>query len=88
MEDAATAEISRTQIWQWLQNQVVLEDGRMFNDQLFHTLFKDELNSIQQQVGNSLFETANYQNAIEIFYQLVTAEEFEEFLTTRAYQFV
>ncbi|WP_103072025.1 malate synthase A [Aquimarina sediminis] len=88
MEDAATAEISRTQIWQWLKNQVLLDDNRTFNNTLFHLLFDDELEVIKNQVGDSLFETANYQNAIDIFYQLVTAEEFEEFLTTRAYQYV
>ncbi|WP_109098138.1 malate synthase A [Aquimarina sp. AU58] len=88
MEDAATAEISRTQIWQWLQQEVVLEDSRTLNNSLFITLFKDELEVIKKQVGNALFETENYQNAIQIFEQLVTSDEFEEFLTTRAYQYI
>ncbi|WP_074407263.1 MULTISPECIES: malate synthase A [Aquimarina] len=88
MEDAATAEISRTQIWQWLQQEVVLEDGRTLNNSLFTTLFKDELEVIKKQVGNALFKTENYQNAIQIFEQLVTSDEFEEFLTTRAYQYI
>lgn len=88
MEDAATAEISRTQIWQWLQHEVVLEDGRTLNNSLFTTLFKDELEVIKKQVGNVLFETENYQNAIQIFEKLVTSDEFEEFLTTRAYQYI
>ncbi len=88
MEDAATAEISRTQIWQWLQQKVVLEDGRTFNNSLFTTLFIDEIEVIKKQVGNTLFETENYQNAIQIFEQLVTSDEFEEFLTTRAYQYI
>lgn len=88
MEDAATAEISRTQIWHWLQNEVALEDHRTFNNSLFNDLFKDELTVIQNQIGDSLFETENYQNAIQIFHQLVTAKEFEEFLTTIAYRYI
>lgn len=88
MEDAATAEISRTQIWQWLKNEVLLDDERTFNSTLFQKLFEDELNVIKNQVGDSLFETENYQNAIKIFFKLVTSEEFEEFLTTQAYQYL
>lgn len=88
MEDAATAEISRTQIWQWLQQEVTLDDGRTLNNSLFNSLFKDELKVIKKQVGSSLFETENYQNAIQIFEKLVTSDEFEEFLTNRAYQYI
>ncbi|WP_025742439.1 malate synthase A [Aquimarina pacifica] len=88
MEDAATAEISRTQIWQWLQNEVILEDGRRFDNQLFHHLFDNELTIIQEQIGDLLFESKNYQNAIQVFYDLVTDEKFEEFLTTRTYTYL
>ncbi|WP_282080440.1 malate synthase A [Aquimarina algiphila] len=88
MEDAATAEISRTQIWQWLKNEVLLDDGRTFDIILFQKLFEDELNIIKNQVGDSLFETENYQNAVQIFAKLVTSGEFEEFLTTQAYQYL
>ncbi|MDY8134714.1 malate synthase A [Aquimarina sp. 2201CG5-10] len=88
MEDAATAEISRTQIWQWLKNEVRLENGLRLNDKMFHMIFEDELNIIEKQVGKQLFESKNYQNAIQIFHSLVTAEEFEEFLTTRAYKYL
>ena len=51
MEDAATAEISRTQVWQWLKNEVSLEDGRVFNQSLFETLFSDEVEKLIVQVG-------------------------------------
>jgi malate synthase len=88
MEDTATAEISRTQIWQWLQKEVALEDGRTLSNSLFNILFKDELEVIKKKVGNSLFEAENYQNAIQIFEKLVTSDECEEFLTTRAYQYI
>ncbi|WP_103865485.1 malate synthase A [Aquimarina sp. I32.4] len=88
MEDAATAEISRTQIWQWLKNEVQLDDSRTFNNSLFQSIFKDELNVIQKQTGKVLFKTTHYQNAIQVFYDLVTSEEFEEFLTTKTYTYL
>ncbi len=88
MEDAATAEISRTQLWQWLKNEVTLEDGRTLNQTLFNDLFENELKIIKEQVGVQLFQTENYQNAISIFKELVISEEFEEFLTTTSYQYL
>lgn len=88
MEDAATAEISRTQIWHWLKNEIVLEDGRVFDNYLFETIFEEELQVIKKQTGDSLFTTKNYQNAVDIFYKLVTNTEFEEFLTNRAYMYI
>ena len=88
MEDAATAEISRTQVWQWLKNEVRLEDERTFNQELFDTLYEDELNIIKGQVGEQLFDSENYQNAIATFKNLVISDDFEEFLTTSAYQYL
>ncbi len=88
MEDAATAEISRTQLWQWLKNEVTLDDNRVLNQTLFDQLFENELNTIKEQVGDQLYETKNYQNAISIFKDLVVSEDFEEFLTTSAYNYL
>ncbi|GAA4275649.1 malate synthase A [Aquimarina mytili] len=89
MEDAATAEISRTQLWQWLKNEVTLEDKRILDQTLFNQLFENELRIIKDQVGEQLYNTENYQNAISIFKKLVVSEEeFEEFLTTSAYQYL
>ncbi|MFL1894977.1 malate synthase A [Aquimarina sp. 2-A2] len=88
MEDAATAEISRTQIWQWLQNKVALDDGRTFNQELYQTLLDDELNTIEQQVGAALFEKQTYQNAVQLFRDLVESNELDEFLTTKAYTYL
>ncbi|GAA3510007.1 malate synthase A [Aquimarina addita] len=88
MEDAATAEISRTQLWQWLKVEATLEDDRIMTQELFDVLFANELKIIKKQVGNKLFITENYQNAINIFKELVIAEEFEEFLTTKAYPYL
>ncbi|AXT52530.1 malate synthase A [Aquimarina sp. BL5] len=88
MEDAATAEISRTQIWQWLKNEVKMDNGLTLNENMFHMIFEDELKTVEKQAGKALFESKNYQNAIQIFYNLVTSEEFDEFLTTQAYKYL
>ena len=85
MEDAATAEISRTQIWQWLKNSVRLEDGRCFNMELYETILKDEVYKIVYQVGEINMHHTEFDVAIKLFDKLVIAEEFEEFLTLPAY---
>ena len=85
MEDAATAEISRTQIWQWLKNSVQLEDGRCFNMELYESIFKDEVYKIVYQVGEINMHHTKFDVAIKLFDKLVIAEEFEEFLTLPAY---
>ena len=85
MEDAATAEISRTQLWQWLKNEVELEDGRKFDQALYDTLFQDEVQGLKREFGEVL---PKLELAIEIFNKLVMADEFEEFLTLPAYQHI
>ena len=85
MEDAATAEISRTQVWQWLKNEVKLEDGRTFNDALFAEIFDDEIEKIIKEVGGDRIQNTKFKLAINLFKKLVTAEDFEEFLTLPAY---
>ncbi len=86
MEDAATAEISRTQVWQWLKNKVTLEDGRTFDTALYEGLFKDEVSKVKQAIAESKIENSKVDLATDLFNQLVTADEFEEFLTLPAYQ--
>jgi len=85
MEDAATAEISRTQVWQWLKNEVTLEDGRQFNEVLFRDIFDDEIEKIITEVGEDKLPKTKFKLAISLFEKLVTATEFEEFLTLPAY---
>ncbi|MBO9631515.1 MAG: malate synthase A [Chitinophagaceae bacterium] len=85
MEDAATAEISRTQVWQWLNNQVQLEDGRTFNHSLYEELRDDEIENIQSGVGSEAYQKGKFVEAICIFNRLVVQPEFEEFLTIPAY---
>ncbi|WP_138434120.1 malate synthase A [Winogradskyella algicola] len=86
MEDAATAEISRTQVWQWLKNEILLEDGRQFNKALFDEIFDDEVEKIIREVGEDKIKDTKFCDAIKLFKKLVTQENFEEFLTLSAYQ--
>jgi malate synthase len=88
MEDAATAEISRTQVWQWLKNEVKLEDGRLFTQGLFNEIFDNEVEKIITEVGQDHIVNTKFKLAIELFNKLVTAEDFEEFLTLPAYQYI
>jgi len=86
MEDAATAEISRTQVWQWLKNEVIIEDGRKFDRALFGYLFSDEVEKIVTEVTEEQIENTKFSEAVEIFKRLVTQNHFEEFLTLSAYK--
>ena len=88
MEDAATAEISRTQVWQWLKNEVKLEDGRKFNSELYRELFDDEVENIIAKFGKENINNSKFELAIDLFNRLVVSEKFEEFLTLPAYQYI
>ncbi|MFD2915228.1 malate synthase A [Psychroserpens luteus] len=88
MEDAATAEISRTQVWQWLKNEVKLEDGRLFTRTLFDDIFDNEVEKIITEIGQDNIVNTKFKLAIELFNKLVTQEKFEEFLTLPAYQYI
>lgn len=88
MEDAATAEISRTQLWQWLKNEVKLEDGRKFTIELYIELFDDEIEKIITEIGEVNIRNSKFELAIELFDKLVLTEKFEEFLTLPAYKYI
>ncbi|OUS17759.1 malate synthase A [Nonlabens dokdonensis] len=88
MEDAATAEISRTQVWQWLKNKAVLEDGRIFNNELFDTIFDEEIEKIILEVDEVNIPKTKFKLAFDLFYQLIKEDKFEEFLTLPAYQYI
>ncbi|WP_396595988.1 malate synthase A [Dokdonia sp. R86516] len=88
MEDAATAEISRTQIWHWIKNKAVLEDGKAFTKEYFNELFDEEVEKIITEVGSHKIKETQFENAFNLFKELVLAEDFEEFLTTPAYKFL
>ena len=82
MEDAATAEISRGQIWQWIQHAAELDDGRPITSDLYESLRDEELAALG---GTS---ESRFGDAVEILDQLVLNEEFTEFLTLPAYEYL
>ena len=88
MEDAATAEISRTQVWQWLKNQAKLNDGRTLTQEMVVEFEKEELENIKKYVGENRFEKGKFDLATKLFNELVFDENFEDFLTLKAYPFI
>ncbi|MBO9204247.1 MULTISPECIES: malate synthase A [Niastella] len=86
MEDAATAEISRTQLWQWLRGNVTLADGRIFNLALYEDWRDEEIEKIKQVVGSLQYQQGQFVQAICLFNKQVVNDEFEEFLTLSAYE--
>ncbi|QCX52961.1 malate synthase A [Elizabethkingia sp. JS20170427COW] len=88
MEDAATAEISRTQIWQWLKNKAKLDDGRVLTTEMVLNWEKEELENIKNYVGEQRFHNGKFNLATQLFNELVFDENFEEFLTLKAYPFI
>jgi malate synthase len=88
MEDAATAEISRTQLWQWLKNEAELSDGRTLNREMILQWEAEEIEHIEKYVGENRFRAGKFNLAKELFNELVFSEKFEEFLTLKAYPFI
>ena len=88
MEDAATAEISRTQVWQWLKNEVQLEDGRQFDLKLYNEIFNEEVEKIIRQIGESKIVNTKFELAFKLFDEMVLSEKFKEFLTLSAYKYI
>ena len=86
MEDAATAEICRTQLWQWIRHGAKLEDGRTIDGPLFEGVVTEELAKIRDAVGTERFAGGGFEAAAELFTEMVTSEDFPEFLTLPAYE--
>ena len=85
MEDAATAEISRAQVWQWLHHEVKTFEGHPITLNWYKNVFADELSKIKEDVGKEAFTKGHYEQAAELFDRLVTQPQFEAFLTLPAY---
>jgi malate synthase len=83
MEDAATAEISRAQLWQWVHHHAVLEDGRPVTVELVESTIKDELARAKGAVDAVRY--AAYEQAADLMRQLVDSKKFTDFLTQPAY---
>ena len=86
MEDAATAEISRTQLWQWLRREAILDDGRPLTTDLYRRLAAAELEDLERQALLELGEPRRPDEAARLLERLVLAPELEEFLTLPAYE--
>ncbi|MFA1643242.1 malate synthase A [Chryseomicrobium imtechense] len=86
MEDAATAEISRTQVWQWIRHpEGKLEDGRKITADLVDQVLEEELHKLQEQFGNDVYANGRFEEAASLFRRLVLNDEFIEFLTVPGY---
>ncbi len=86
MEDAATAEISRAQIWQWIRHKAKLADGRAIDKALCRKLLDEELRKLAALAGPDAYAKGRYKDAAKIFDELIEAERFPEFLTIPAYE--
>jgi malate synthase len=87
MEDAATAEISRSQIWQWIRSEKgKLEDGRRVTKALFRHLLAEELPKVRQYVGEEAWAAGNYPESAALFEKITSDDTYVEFLTLPAYE--
>ncbi len=88
MEDAATAEISRSQIWQWIRSpKGVLDDGRKVTVELFRKLLAEELPKVRSYLGEEAWKAGRYEEGANLF-EKITAGDYVEFLTLPAYQLI
>ena len=87
MEDAATAEICRSQLWQWLHHpSASLSDGRKISESLYRQFLAEEIEKIKTLYGSKSYADSKMEAAIKLFDILVTSEQFVEFLTLSAYE--
>jgi malate synthase len=85
MEDAATAEISRSQVWQWIHNDVALDDGTVVTRELVERLIDEELSKVRAMTADG-FDAERYGQAVALFTEVALAGNFAEFLTIPAYE--
>ncbi len=88
MEDAATAEISRAQVWQWVRHQAKMSDGRTITKELVGKTIVEELEKLKAMLGESRFTQGKFELAAQLYEQMMTAPRFDEFLTLKAYEYV
>ena len=88
MEDAATAEISRAQIWQWIRHGAETEQGTRIDRGYVEELLNEEMAKIEREVGEVRFSSGHYETAAKLFANMVTGDRFDEFLTLPAYEYL
>lgn len=86
MEDAATAEISRASIWQWIHHQKTLSDGTPVTKTLFRQWLAEELMVIQEELGEHRYSSGRFDDAARLMEQITTSEELIDFLTLPGYR--
>ncbi|WP_295139864.1 malate synthase A [uncultured Reyranella sp.] len=85
MEDAATAEISRAQVWQWVRHNQKLDDGRAITKELVREIVREENDKVKAQIGEEAYNKGRYEDAAQLMIDLVEQPQFYEFLTLPAY---
>ena len=85
MEDAATAEICRAQLWQWIQHGSETTDKRIITEELCLKMIGEELQKLRTLLGDTRYESGHFGLASSLFEDLITDEKFPEFLTLGAY---
>jgi len=88
MEDAATAEISRAQIWQFVNYGVELEGGQHVTREWFGRVYDEELANVRSEIGAEIYDKGRFPDAAKLFRELSLAPDFADFLTTPAYQLI
>ncbi len=88
MEDAATAEISRAQVWQWVCHQAGMNDGRRVTPELVRNTLRDELEKLRGRLGAPRFDSGKFDLAAGIFEKMMTSPDFAEFMTLVAYDYI
>ncbi|GGP81171.1 malate synthase A [Shewanella ulleungensis] len=86
MEDAATAEISRTSIWQWIKHQKTLSNGKLVTKDLFKDMLKQETANVKEELGSERFNAGKFTQAAALFEQITTSDELVDFLTLPGYE--
>jgi malate synthase len=86
LEDAATAEISRAQVWQWVHHGAKLSDGRPITKELVLQTVQEELGKLKAAQGVERFNASKFGSAAELFERMMTSDNFDEFLTLSAYE--
>ena len=86
MEDAATAEISRTQLWQWVRYGAALADGRQVTAEMFEACLSDEMGKLRERLGAKVYDGAKFGEAVRLFKELVLGKDLDAFLTEKAYR--
>jgi malate synthase len=88
MEDAATAEISRSQVWQWVHNDVRLDTGETVTAEFVRRILDEELATIRTEIGDQAYHSSRFGEARQLFEQVALADNFVDFLTLPAYAMV